>query len=1435
MELVLTIQPDNAALVTCDGGESHRFDPVRIVPDAQDATCPPDDPVAYGRALFAALFSPGSPAHAALALRPERIMLVADGPLDALPWEYLHGPEGFLVLDVPFVRGLPTAQRCPPPTLEGGLHIVAVPSNPLDPEVPPLNIDGEWLRLRESITAVEGAVTLERTRPATDEQLRRQVAGKRHRVVHFMGHGDEREGEAILCFERDDGGLAVVTARTLAQRLRGTTFLVTLNACVSAAPGPTPFSNVARLLVEQGTPYTLGMRFSIADDDARAFSRTFYDDLARGVPVEEALLQARLSLARSARPWAIGVPVFYTALAVPAGGFAAPEGRPAILDRRPPLAVSALPRAEGAFQGRQGELQAIGAQLTGDNRPAVLTVHGFGGQGKTALAREATERFAWAFPGGVWAISLENLPTRAQMVANLAGFFGISIDTGRPEQIEQQVLARLHQQRTLLILDNVETLIAAVEDKDAEALRLVELIKHHIAGVPVTLLVTSRTLLGWPGELLLELHGLHPIEGRQLFRACAPQRRIEANDPLAEQLSRLVDGHPLSLRLLGSAFDTSQHSLEAFLKEYELTLSNANDKYRTEDHRHRSLYASIETSVRYLTPELRDLLSGLWIFHSPFLPDTATTIFAPDATGAEGTILSVPDRLHALWWHSLLIQEIDTLEKDSLLHYRLLPTLRFYIERDIPQTYDRDVLLARFAGAYVNLVRWIYRDLDRNSRASHIALLAREDIERGLIQCVPDQQGEYQMRWGWIMGRLGDRQRALALCEAALEQLQGSDPQLTLATLHNMAGVYHDLGQPQRALQIYEAALPILQTVDDRVGKATTLNNIALVYRGLGQPQRALQFYEEALPILRAMDDRAREATMLNNIAAVYDGLGQPQRALQLYEEVLPIRRAVGDRAGEATTLNNMALVYDGLGHPQRALQLYEEALPIRRAVGDRAGEATTLNNMALVYRGLGQPQRALQLHAEALPIRRAVGDQAGEATTLNNMALVYQGLGQPQRALQLHAEALPITRAVGDRAEEATTLHGMALVYRGLGQLQRALVLYEEVLPIMRAVGDRAGEVATLNGMAYLFVNLQRFDEALSAYEDSITLAQQILYPSAEIAGFIGVALLLSNHLGRREDALARLDAALQIFAHTDLPQDAAGQTPDQVRQLRETMQRGVTPSQSQSRPATLPPKHLQVIVTNTVVVLVNIPEKRAEWRGKIADMLINAQQRGDDWQIEVDLYTTVLAFLDGKEPELPPDHPYAAALAAIRSGVDGGGVQASEPTETALVDSEFIQRSIAALLADPHEKLSHVQYLNALADGSNVPDLKALIHAIQTALFGGDLVLLGAGLVGPYAEACAAIVAGVTYDGLDPRLFATISDNTLAVLGPSIAQRDQWRRELAQLQVQAEQDKPGLAALTGALGALLDAGGDTQGLGTGLRGIYATTWQTIVEQLGS
>ena len=119
MELTLTRQEGTQAQVTCDNQPSHSFDIRTLIPDDQNKLPHPlNDPMAYGKAIYAALFPPETAASHALANAPERILFVTtDDDLDAIPWEYAYGPYGtddtddFLVLACHVVRGLPEIGR----------------------------------------------------------------------------------------------------------------------------------------------------------------------------------------------------------------------------------------------------------------------------------------------------------------------------------------------------------------------------------------------------------------------------------------------------------------------------------------------------------------------------------------------------------------------------------------------------------------------------------------------------------------------------------------------------------------------------------------------------------------------------------------------------------------------------------------------------------------------------------------------------------------------------------------------------------------------------------------------------------------------------------------------------------------------------------------------------------------------------------------------------------------------------------------------------------------------------------------------------------------------------------------------------------------------------------------------------------------------------
>jgi tetratricopeptide (TPR) repeat protein len=561
--------------------------------------------------------------------------------------------------------------------------------------------------------------------------------------------------------------------------------------------------------------------------------------------------------------------------------------------------------------------------------------------------------------------------------------------------------------------------------------------------------------------------------------------------------------------------------------------------------------------------------------------------------------------------------------------------------------------------------------------------------------------------------RLGDWKQAISLIERALELGQELDRQLMLQATNNLALVSYEIGCPQDALRLHEQALAIQRKEHDRIGEGTTLNNLGNVYGVLGQKQQALAFYAQALAILREARDRTGEANSLNSMGNVYSDLGQKVEALKYFKQALEIFKEVGDRDGEGVIHNNLGSVYTDLGQIAKALDYYERALKIWREVGHSRREGDVLNNLGHIYEVKGQNIQALDYYNQALGIARKVRNRAGEGTILNNLGSIYDHIGQKAQALECLEQALGIWREMGNRTGEGATLLCLAHVYYTLGQKAQALNYSKKALVITREVGDRAREATTHANIAVLL------------YQDGQDL----------------------------QEAITHMEQALALLRETDLPQDAAGMTPDIAERSLQAMREGTFPNEQSRTASTIRAEQINIFVHNTIAVMTTLPERRAEWREEMAQALQSAKDSGTDWQSEAEFFTAILVLLDGNTPTLTTDHPYASALVAIQDGIAQGGVgpideddEGDEVPEEVQALASFVQASVNALCsADPQVRMTFMQQLAALQEQTQDEDMKALFHSLQLALVGGDLAHLGDQLNGMAQQLWAWIIEGV------------------------------------------------------------------------------------------
>ncbi|HET8988983.1 MAG TPA: CHAT domain-containing protein [Humibacillus sp.] len=247
-----------------------------------------------------------------------RIRFADATQLANLPWELLYDPERHWypcqLSRFPTLRFVDLPEPVLPLRVTGPLRMLVVISSPTD--LPALEVEREWTLLRTELDPLvqSGRLELKRLPSATLDDVRETLMHQDFHIFHYIGHGgvDPETGEGHLAFTGPDGRQRRVSGSQLGVMLSNAPIrLAVLNSCEGGRVSDVdPYASTAIALVEQGIPAVVAMQFQITDAAATAFSRTLYDSVTAGRPVDLSVTLARQAvLAVSESEWA--TPVLY--------------------------------------------------------------------------------------------------------------------------------------------------------------------------------------------------------------------------------------------------------------------------------------------------------------------------------------------------------------------------------------------------------------------------------------------------------------------------------------------------------------------------------------------------------------------------------------------------------------------------------------------------------------------------------------------------------------------------------------------------------------------------------------------------------------------------------------------------------------------------------------------------------------------------------------------------------------------------------------------------------------------------------------------------------------------------------------------------------------------------------------------------------------------
>ncbi|MBN1877349.1 MAG: SUMF1/EgtB/PvdO family nonheme iron enzyme [Anaerolineae bacterium] len=273
--------------------------------------------------------------------------------LAALPWEFLYDSRRAeyvcLSQETPVVRYLELPSPIQPLPITPPLRILGMVVSPSG--LAALKVDLEKQRVEEALRELRAAGLVELTwlEGQTWRDLHRAIRREAWHIFHFIGHGgfDRARDTGFLALADERGQVwrlgAVELGRLLANHraLR----LALLNACEGAHGSEQDiYASTTATLVQRGIPAVVAMQYAITDRAAIEFARTFYEAVADGLPVDAALVEARVAVSLAVTntvEW--GTPVLY--MRAPDGMLfeMGPPASPAVVSPPPPVTPKPMP------------------------------------------------------------------------------------------------------------------------------------------------------------------------------------------------------------------------------------------------------------------------------------------------------------------------------------------------------------------------------------------------------------------------------------------------------------------------------------------------------------------------------------------------------------------------------------------------------------------------------------------------------------------------------------------------------------------------------------------------------------------------------------------------------------------------------------------------------------------------------------------------------------------------------------------------------------------------------------------------------------------------------------------------------------------------------------------------------------------------------------
>ena len=808
--------------------------------------------------------------------------------------------------------------------------------------------------------------------------------------------------------------------------------------------------------------------------------------------------------------------------------------------------VSNAPRRNATFTGRDGLLEELRNQITGDSPAVILPValHGLDGVGKTQLALEYTHRFKSDYDL-IWWVEAEHADFISTSLAMLARQLGLPTSDSVPDAAlaTREALQRGEPfNRWLLVFDN------AVNPRELDP---------YLPDLPSAgtghIIITSRNQ-DWVSRA-------NPLEVDVFSRAESVQHLTRRVAGLSEQdasaIAEMVGDLPLAVESATAWLASSGTPVHQYLED----LAAEAGRVLTEGARdYPVLKATWNLAIQRLrqrSPAAARLLE-LCAFMDPdsiamdlVRSREMITVLQPlNEFVTEREVIGNVVREIVM----LSLMKVDA-HTNSLRVHRLVQQA----VREALSEQDRNVCVhavheilagARPLGDLDDPENWPrYSIIWPHLTPSSAIECGEEHVRQLLVDRVRFlwKTGEYRsaLELGWNL----DRGWSESVERFGRDTPAGLALYRQLLNLRNqIASVLRSQGRFRESRDLDSAVLAEQRAVLPARHPHTLLTASCLAsdLRGLGRFQEALQMdlrnYQDHLDAF--LEDNPRTLSSANNLAVSYRLMGDFGKALEIDQETVRHRRAILGAKHPYTLFSSSNLARDERETGQYALSVHrlrQTLADYREVVGEHSPETLrTAKSLAVSLRKAGQLEEALALTRETHEryLQRYGRQNPDTLACAVSLAADLSANGKQQEAARIGREVLDQYREMLDPSHPyiLATINNLATYARKSGQLDTARKLAEQA---REGFADRLGprhpyRLAAAANLANSLAGTGRVADAEELERATALAFEEILgFQHPDTLAVKGNRVVTLVGLGRATEAAELRDRILPVSVH--------------------------------------------------------------------------------------------------------------------------------------------------------------------------------------------------------------------------------------------------------------------------------------------------------------